>query len=94
MNFGVAGVALFAFIAGSAATVLDRKYWAGLSRGGARTDLLTLLYPYLLPSYFFMLRGDLMSTWSYMAAYLAVFLGMSRIIRLRLRFHPVPLTEV
>lgn len=73
INFGVAGVILFAFIAGCVCTVMDRKYWQTMESGEPGISFIEVMYPFLLPSYFFVLRGDLLSSWSYTFAYIITF---------------------
>lgn len=60
INFGMLGMILFAVLSALACTSLDRRYWAGeMHVSGA------LLYPFLLGSFFFILRGDMLSSMSY-----------------------------
>lgn len=73
INFGILGVCLFAFIFGFLATYIDRNFWNEISVGEVNVDFVVLIYPYLLTSFFFMMRGDLMSTWAYTFAFIFIF---------------------
>lgn len=60
INFGYIGVVAFAAVSALICARLDTLYWtkrAGLS--------LSLIYPFLLGAFFFVLRGDMLSSMSY-----------------------------
>lgn len=80
INFGIIGVILYAFITGYIVSLLDQKYWNIMNKQNNKFDYLTLLYPFLLPSFFFMLRGDFLSTYSYMFSYIFIFYLYTKII--------------
>lgn len=72
VNFGVLGVIVFAFFAGFFCTVIDRKYWENAPKD-QNFSFIKMVYPCLLPYYFFMLRGDLMSSFAYILSYVVTF---------------------
>ncbi len=72
INFGIIGVVLFAFIIGVICTCIDRKFWENASDDSSMS-FYRIVYPFLLPGYFFVLRGDLMSSWAYLFAYIMTF---------------------
>lgn len=63
-NFGVFGVIAFAMITGIAVYVIDRAYW------NQRNPLseIRVLYPFAMLMFFFICRGDMMSSWAYTIA--------------------------
>lgn len=71
INFGLAGVLLFATIFGYLSAKLDRYYWT-LSRLDAQTPF-KLFYPFMIPLYFFMNRGDLLSSFGYGVSHFVAF---------------------
>jgi oligosaccharide repeat unit polymerase len=80
INFGIFGVILFAFLCGVIVKVVDKKYWIMVRKCDCLNyDCLIMLYPFLIPSFFFMLRGDLMSTWAYSFAYIIVFCFLDKL---------------
>ena len=83
VNFGVFGVVLFALFFGVVSAYLDRKFWE-YSFDDERLSYIKMLYPFLPPSYFFMLRGDLMSSWAYTFAYVFVFFVLFNAMRFRI----------
>lgn len=78
INFGILGVILFAFAFGVLCTVLDRKYWENAPKD-QNFSFIKIAYPCLLPYYFFMLRGDLMSSFAYTSAYMVVFFVLCKL---------------
>ena len=78
VNFGILGVILFGFFAGFLCTVIDRKYWENAPKDQT-FSFIKIAYPCLLPYYFFMLRGDLMSSFAYTSAYMIVFWFLFRL---------------
>ena len=80
VNFGILGVILFALVTGALCTVVDRKYWENAPEN-LNFSLIKVLYPVLPPYFFFMLRGDLMSSFAYTSAYVVTFWFLFRISR-------------
>lgn len=72
VNFGILGMVLFAFVFGVLSTVIDRKYWENTT-DSQKISFVKIVYPFLLPYYFFMLRGDLMSSLAYTLSYVVTF---------------------
>ena len=63
INFGILGIVLFAFLFGWLTRKLDVVFW---ERGAeAVTRRIDLIYPLLVLMFFFMCRGDLLSSWAY-----------------------------
>lgn len=73
LNFGLIGLPLFALVYGFIVRVLDRRYWVArlLHKDGVPTTLL-LYYPFLLCLTFYMLRGAMMTTFTFVFGDLAV----------------------
>ena len=70
INFSLIGVLMFALFIGYVIKLLDNLYW----KNPDSNRLLDLLYPVVVILFFFMCRGDLMSSFSYMMAY--IFIGL------------------
>lgn len=66
INFGLVGILLFAALFGTGCVRCDRWFHEGA--GGGR-----LFYPFLCMLWFFMLRGDLLSSTAYLVGYATVF---------------------
>jgi len=81
LNFGIFGVLLFAFVLGKIIAALDSLYY-----NTADDDNITIykvMYPFLLGNFFFILRGDFMSSFAYTVAFiLASIIFVIRIPRL------------
>lgn len=73
LNFGLAGLPLFALAYGFIVRLIDTRYWDSRERhtGDAPSTLL-LYYPFLLCLTFYMLRGAMMTTFTYIFGDLAV----------------------
>ena len=82
INFGIIGVVLLAFLVGYVCRKIDFRYWYILNKEEYKYSYLNLLYPILLPSYFFMLRGDFMSTWSNLFVFIVLFYIFSKMLLL------------
>ena len=67
-NFGTVGIIVFGLVVGVMATWIDIKFWHD-KRSLSTTKI---LYPFIMLKFFFMLRGDLLSSWSYMFAQVVV----------------------
>lgn len=77
INFGLIGVIIFAFIFGCISSYLDKTYWEKIKQSDKSDDtLITIFYPFALSLFFFMFRGDLLSTFAYFTSHLVVFLLM------------------
>lgn len=70
MNFGLAGIVLFAVLVGILARRVDDFYWR--RRSCWEEKLGDIVYPFVMFMFFFLLRGDMMSAWAYTFAQLAV----------------------
>ncbi len=69
INFGIAGMVLFAIVAGLLCWKFDSWFYEG--SGGGR-----LFYVFACMLFFFMLRGDLLSSWAYTVGYLTCFAAL------------------
>ena len=63
INFGLVGIVAFAIVLAVISSRYDRKYWGDI--GKKRMSFFSLLYPAFLGLFFFMLRGDLLSSYAY-----------------------------
>jgi len=68
INFGFFGIILFAIVFGKIISLLDFLYYK-IAKEKDYLALFKLLYPFLLGFFFFMLRGDLMSSFAYVIAF-------------------------
>lgn len=75
INFGIFGVVLFALFFSAITSYIERSYWKNENTGENYT-MISILYPFLLSMFFFMLRGDLMSTFSFFVSHISIFLIM------------------
>ncbi len=74
INFGNIGLVLLAITFGAVCKLVDDCYW---NEGeGMQPRGLSLFYPFLCMFYFFMMRGDLLSSTAYLVGYAAVFIVM------------------
>lgn len=69
INFGVLGVILFAAVFSFLTKKYDLLYWFS-SQG---SEVLKVLYPFMIGLFFFMMRGDLLSTFSFMVSFSIAF---------------------
>lgn len=67
-NFGVVGVIGFGLIVGLLVNQLDNRFW----KDDRNVSATKILYPFIMLKFFFMLRGDLLSSWAYMFAQVVV----------------------
>lgn len=74
VNFGIAGIVVFGLVVGCIVNRVDEKFWEE-RRAFSFTKV---LYPFIMLKFFFMLRGDLLSSWAYMFAQLVVGYAMLR----------------
>ena len=63
INFGVIGLIIFAFGFGWLLASLDENYWVKIKAGSS--SIISVYYPFLAGFVFFIMRGDLMSGFSY-----------------------------
>lgn len=71
MNCGLLGVILFAFAIGYVTSRIDRAYWVGDGYGDEVRSI-ELIYPLAMLMFFFICRGDLLSSWAYTFANIAI----------------------
>ena len=60
INFGVPGLIVFAVVSALVCTLFDRAYWN--NRLGLKAQV---IFPFLLGAFFFMMRGDMLSSMGY-----------------------------
>lgn len=65
INFGLAGFFLFAVFVGIAIRYCDERYWSN----SKRSLFVQMFYPQLVFFFFFIMRGDLMSSFAYTVAF-------------------------
>ncbi len=66
VNFGAAGVALFAVAFGWILAALDKKYWKDMALSfQARPNLLAITYPLLVGLVMFIMRGALLQSFAF-----------------------------
>lgn len=68
IGFGIVGVILGAIIIGRILKKIDVSYWNSTSN----LSLIRVIYPFSMFMFFFLLRGDLLSSWAYTFAQLFV----------------------
>ena len=76
MNFGIIGIVVFSIALGRIMKKIDALYWK--KTGDENVRRIDTLYPVLIVLFFFMCRGDLMSSIAYMSAYFIVGLLLSK----------------
>ena len=69
INFGVPGIVLFSLLIGKMTRTIDGLYWSNQHNSMRCIDI---LYPVLTIFFFFISRGDMMSSMAYTMAYVAV----------------------
>ena len=68
VNFGVVGIIAFGILLGYVTKRVDNRYWCNREE----CSLIRIAYPFLMLMFFFMQRGDLMATGSYLLAQLVI----------------------
>lgn len=63
VNFGVLGLIVFAVVFALIVRALDRAFWKG------RGEFIKFVYPFIVPFVFFMMRGDLLSSFAYLLGF-------------------------
>lgn len=71
VNFGIAGIILFALLVGILVRRVDAFYWRRRT-GLWEQKVGDSLYPFAMFMFFFLMRGDMMSAWGYTFAQLVV----------------------
>lgn len=69
INFGIIGIIGFGLFTGMILRMLDNTYW---SNNKENLSFINLIYFYVVPYMLFICRGDLLSAWAYLCAYLFV----------------------
>ncbi|WP_295089859.1 O-antigen polymerase [Ruminococcus sp.] len=67
INFGIFGIILFGIGFGFISKLMDRFFWEKKSTVKTKFDI---LYAISLMMFFFMLRGDLLSSWAYLISFI------------------------
>ncbi len=74
INFSFVGIIMFAILLGSICRGLDQAYWIKIKNKD--NGLLTHFYPVLIGYFFFMNRGDLMSSFAFIVGLFFAFLSI------------------
>jgi len=90
INFGIIGVIIFGFITGKLVKTIDRFYWGFIRNNSNYDTFLTIFYPFSMFLFYFMNRGDLLSTFAYFVSHLAVYTAVFTINKL---FREFPLKK-
>ena len=69
INFGIIGIIGFGLFTGMILRMLDNTYW---NNNNENLSFINLIYFYVVPYMLFICRGDLLSSWAYLCAYLFV----------------------
>ncbi len=80
INFSIVGIVLFAIFFGFICRGLDQVYWMKAKNND--NGLLTHFYPVLIGYFFFMNRGDLMSSFAFIVSLFFAFLTIHLIKKL------------
>lgn len=90
LNFGFIGLLLFALVYGLIVRKLDWNYWKSRFRHTEATpSILMLYYPFLLCLTFYMLRGAMMTTFTYVIGDLAVMTLLHYLVSILMRKNAV-----
>lgn len=76
VNFGMVGLVAFAFIGSLIARKIDEALWAGTSRKWFKP-----FYPFSAMFVFFIMRGDMLSSFSYLVGFFAAYCVVLTIVR-------------
>ncbi|QHS58238.1 hypothetical protein [Chitinophaga agri] len=84
INFGLIGTLLFILLLALLSRYMDQFYWTNISRGNLH-NFWIVLYPSLIGSFIFVLRGDLLSSMAYTTGLLASALVFHCILKFMLK---------
>lgn len=76
INFGIVGLVVFCFLFGLLISMIDRKFWSRPLK-----DLFSRFYFMLFGLVFFMMRGDLMSSFSFFVGFTMSFFSVLLVFR-------------
>lgn len=76
VNFGFFGLVFFGAAMGMVSAFLDKRYWTLRMIDAIDFRFLGVLYPFMLPLFFFLNRGDLLSGLGYLASHIASLAAM------------------
>ena len=82
LNFGIIGIILFAVILGYLTRRIDHIFWNDWSN---KNCLGNMMYCFLVPFFLFLCRGDLLSTFSYLAGYLVALVIIAIMSRFKIK---------
>lgn len=83
LNFGLIGIVVMGAIIGKILVSYDTKYWEDIDISGRRPRYIDSLYPCMVFFFFFMCRGDLMSSTAYVMAYVIMWFFLCAIYKIR-----------
>lgn len=70
MNFGIPGILIFSMFFGKIAAYFDKIYWLKSDI----TRFIDIIYPFGISMFFFMNRGDLLSSFSFASSHVIIFI--------------------
>ena len=79
VNFGILGVVVFAVHFSLIVSKADNVFWRG------RSVFMKIVYPFVVPFVFFLMRGDLLSSFAYLFGFAVTVWGVYFVNRLFLR---------
>lgn len=68
INFGILGIIVFGYIIGKIVKTVDISYWYNIDNN--ENNYLYFAYPFIMMFFFFMLRGDLLSSYAYIFGFI------------------------
>lgn len=69
INFGIIGVIIFAIVLAYIIKILNFRYKKIIIEGNKKIAIIRILYPFIIGFIFFIMRGDLLSSLSYMIGF-------------------------
>ena len=82
LNFGWLGIIVGGYFLGKLIAYLDKMYWKNVSLTGREPRRIDPLYHCIIFFFFFMCRGDLLSSVAYMMSYIAVWVIVISVTKL------------
>ena len=89
INFGIVGVVLIGILVGTISKRIDKKYW----ENDSNLSVLNTVYPFLVFYFFFLQRGDLMSSGAYLIANAVMGLLCLKVLTKKVNLEEKPYVE-
>lgn len=70
MNFGQLGVIILAILLGTILKKLDSSYFQHINNSNSHISFIEIVFPFTIGFLFFMMRGDLLSSWGYYVGFM------------------------